>query len=130
MEASLTDDVGLLEWVFCVESALSVRAVRPLALVFLGTVALEITAQQIEEVLRSVPVIQAELVWSSSPWALGSLRALQRATLIHPDIDPSILLANGTIFAQKFGYKPSSVVPTCAPDGQEVASEVPKPSAS
>lgn len=74
MEASLTDDIGLLEWVFSVESGLSTRAVRPLALLLLGKILPEVTAQEIELVLRSVPVVQADLVWSSSPWMLGALR--------------------------------------------------------
>ena len=73
MEASLTDDIGLLEWVFSVEDGQSTRAVRPLSLLLLGKIAPEITSKQIEMTLRSVPVNQAELVWSSSPWTLGAL---------------------------------------------------------
>ena len=178
MEASLTDDIGLLEWVFSVEDGQSTRAVRPLSLLLLGKIAPEITSKQIEMTLRSVPVNQAELVWSSSPWTLGALgvrcskntflttrreiffffpfsllrgtgekkkidplfflllwhlkrqhmrQALQRASIIPTDLEPLVLLTNGTVFAQEFGYKPSSVIPTCAPDGQELPSEVPKP---
>jgi hypothetical protein len=74
MEASLTDDIGLLEWVFSVESSQTTRAVRPLSLLLLAKVSPEVTAQAIDAVLRSVPVNQAELAWSSSPWILGALR--------------------------------------------------------
>ena|ERR1700733_2508636 len=81
MEASLTDDVGLLEWAFSVESNQSTRAARPLSLLLLGKVSPEVTAREIELVLRSVPVNQAELVWSSSPWMLGALRVSSKAPL-------------------------------------------------
>jgi len=127
MEASLTDDIGLLEWAFSVESNQSTRAARPLSLLLLGKVSPEVTAQEIELVLRSVPVNQAELVWSSSPWILGALRALQGSDIISSDVEPSVLLANGTVFAHEFGYKPSTVVPTCDPEAQELVSEISKP---
>lgn len=72
-EQSLTDDIGLIEWAFIAQGALSTRSVRALGLMLLGKVGLEISPQEIERMLATVKVDQTELVWSASPWMVGAL---------------------------------------------------------
>lgn len=72
-EESLTDDIGLLEWAFSAQNALSTRSVRALSLMLLGKISPEISSQTVEEILAAVEVNQAELAWSASPWMLGAL---------------------------------------------------------
>lgn len=50
--------------------------------------------------------------------------------MIPPDVEPSIILANGSKFAKDHGYKPAPTVPTCGIDGEEIPSEVVKPTSN
>lgn len=71
-EESLSDDGGLAEWAFVTQGGVTMRSVRPLAMVLLGRVPGEATSD-VGKVLGEVEVKEAELVWSTEPWLLNAL---------------------------------------------------------
>ncbi|KAF8323354.1 hypothetical protein DL93DRAFT_687845 [Clavulina sp. PMI_390] len=121
------DTNGLSEWAFQAQPDHSTRSIRPLSLMFLSKVAVEVTPVQIRDILAVVPVKPTDLVWDTAAWVTTAIAALQRAGLAPSQPDARTMLTIGAQFAREYGYRPGNLtVPTCNVIGEGIPSEVAK----